>query len=121
LAVVAGVAAGASFFLLNKKSPVREQVTIEAGTEVSLKAFLEEPDTAAEFLTDISLIDTAMLGEYPVNIRVGKKEYASVLTVADTIAPTAEAVPVTIFSGDALEAGDCVDGRGDGSGRGPYR
>jgi hypothetical protein len=113
LAVVSGVAAGASFFLLNKKSPVREQVTIEAGTEVSLEVFLENTDTAAELLTDVSLIDTSRLGEYPVNIRVGKKEYASLLIVADTIAPTAEAVPVTVFSGDALEAGDCVDNISD--------
>jgi hypothetical protein len=115
LAIILAVAAGASFFLLNRESPVREQVTIEAGTEISIKEFLVEPDTdkAVEFLTDISLIDTANLGNYPVNIRVGKKEYASLLTVIDTVAPTGEAVPVTIFSGDPLEAGDCVDNISD--------
>jgi hypothetical protein len=107
------VTVGAVAFFLNRKNPIKSHVTIEAGNEVPLLAFLEDPQTDARFLTDIAQIDTAKPGDYEISIGVGKSEYTATLTVADTTPPTGDAVSVTIFSGDALSAADCVENISD--------
>jgi hypothetical protein len=100
-------------FFLNRANPIKDHVTMEAGTTVLLSAFLEKPETDAQFLTDISQIDTAKPGKYEISIGVGKKTYTSTLTISDTVPPTGDAVSVTIFSGETLTAGDCVENISD--------
>jgi hypothetical protein len=107
------ITVGAVVFFTNQKNPVKNNVSIEAGGTVQLWNFLEEPETDAQFLTDLAQIDTSEPGRYEIQIGVGKKEYTSTLTVSDTTAPTGDAVDVTIFSGDDLDAGDCVENISD--------
>lgn len=107
------IAACAVMYVINRKNPIKSAITVEAGAAVGISAFLEEADTDAGFITDMSSIDTTKPGRYPISIAVGKKEYTSTLIVSDTVAPTADAVSVTVFSGDALEATDCVENIND--------
>lgn len=107
------ITVGAVSFFMNRSNPVRDQVTIEAGKNIQLFEFLEETETNASFLTDISEIDTTIPGKYEIRIGIGKKEYTSTLVVCDTTAPTGDAVPKTIFSGESLEAEDCVENISD--------
>lgn len=101
-------AAGIVYLVLTGRKQIKDHVAIEAGSAIALADFLVSPDTQASFVTDITQIDTAVPGQYTVTLKAGRKEYTATLTIADTVAPTAEAVPVTIFSGDELSAADCV-------------
>lgn len=96
-------------YVMNRKNPIKESVTLEAGNAISISSFLMEADTDARFLTDVSTIDIATPGIYPIQIGVGKREYTSSLVIIDSIAPTADAIDHTIFSGDVLTAFDCVE------------
>lgn len=108
LLVMILAAAGIGYLVLSAKRPVVDHLIMEAGDDITLTDFLTSQDTQAAFVTDITQIDTAVPGEYTVTIQAGRKEYTAKLTIADTTAPTAQSVPVTIFSGDELSAADCV-------------
>jgi transglutaminase-like putative cysteine protease len=73
-------------------SKVHKLVTIEAGDTFDVADFLKEGVSDGSFVTDVSTIDTTQPGEYPVTVRVGKKEYDTTLQIEDTVAPTATAV-----------------------------
>ncbi len=108
LLVMILAAAGIGYLVLSGKRPVVDHLITEAGDSITLADFLTSQDTEAAFVTDITQIDTTVPGEYTVAIQAGRKEYTAKLTIADTTAPTAQAVPVTVFSGDELRAADCV-------------
>lgn len=108
LLVMILAAAGIVYLVSNNSKPVVDRLVIEAGNDLVLDDFLLTDDTQAAFVTDITQIDTAVPGEYTVTIKTGRKEYTAALTIADTTAPTAQAVSVTVFSGDELSASDCV-------------
>ncbi len=108
LLVMILAAVGIGYLVLSGKRPVVDHLITEAGDSITLADFLTSQDTEAAFATDITQIDTTVPGEYTVAIQAGRKEYTAKLTIADTTAPTAQAVPVTIFSGDELRAADCV-------------
>lgn len=76
-------------------NPVCEQVFLEAGDRIDLQMFLKKEKTKAVFVTVVDEIDTTELGSYPINIKIGKKDYESVLTIQDTIPPTAEVLDAT--------------------------
>lgn len=98
------VAALVSLLFVNRA--VRKSLTVEAGTEtVPAAAFLEkETETPAYFVSDISGIDLAVPGEYPVLVGYEGRQYEAVLTVKDTVAPTGTVQNKTVHQGAALEA-----------------
>lgn len=92
------------------KSPVSKKATVEVGTDVTLDLFIEDAKKAenAGFLTDLALVDTDKLGQYPVQIECGGKIYDSILVVEDTVAPVATAKDATARLGIMPNAEDCV-------------
>ena len=92
------------------KSPVSKKATVEVGTDVTLDLFIEDAKKAenADFLTDLALVDTDKLGQYPVQIECGGKIYDSTLIVEDTVAPVATAKDATAKLGIMPNAEDCV-------------
>lgn len=74
-------------------NPVKESVTIEAGSaEMKIADFLKRSINQAEWITDITAIDRHLPGNYPIQIKVGKRNYESSLLIVDTIAPAANVV-----------------------------
>ena len=72
-------------------NPVLGTVTVEAGTqEFQTESFLRK-DADAEFVTDMSQIDTSHVGEQEIVLNANGNERTSTLVVQDTAAPTAEA------------------------------
>ena len=108
LGVILALAVLAICFVL--KSPVSKKATVEVGTDVTLDLFIEDAKKAenAGFLTDLTLIDTDKLGQYPVQIECGGKIYDSTLVVEDTVAPVATAKDATARLGIMPNAEDCV-------------
>lgn len=78
-------------------NPVAKEVTMEAGHSITLDMFVEEE--GAEFVTNVTSISTSKVGVYNILIAVGGREFESVLTIQDTVAPTAEAVEITTKAG----------------------
>ena len=108
LGVILALAVLAICFVL--KSPVSKKATVEVGTDVTLDLFIEDAKKAenAGFLTDLMLVDTDKLGQYPVQIECGGKIYDSILVVEDTVAPVATAKDATAKLGIMPNAEDCV-------------
>lgn len=88
-------------------SPVEKNVTLEAGSEITVDKFTDKTDEVA-FVTDVATIDTAKIGEYEVVLTYGKKEVTCTLTIQDTVAPSATAATVSTAVGTLPEATDCV-------------
>ena len=92
-------------------------LTVEAGSTVEAKDFLPGNEAAerakAEFITNMDAISTATLGEHPVQIRVGDKQFTSFLRVVDTVAPVAQGKDVTLYNPENLKAEDLVEGLQD--------
>lgn len=79
-------------------SPVKEELIVEAGSDVPLlKEFLIE-DVEAAFITDVTMFDMTQIAEYPVQIQVAGVECGTVLHVVDTVAPEAELQNVSDFA-----------------------
>lgn len=95
-------------------NPVKPNVTLEAGEQITLDAFLE--NSGAEFVTDISKIDYTKTGVHDIVIRINNREFSSWLTIVDTIAPTATPVEVTTKAGILPDASSCVTDIKDYSG-----
>ncbi len=79
-------------------SPVKEELIIEAGSELpDVKDFLLEAVEAA-FVTDITALDMKQIAEYPIHILVADMECETVLRVVDTVAPVAELQNISDFA-----------------------
>lgn len=87
---------------------VYKEVTIDYAHKVDLGTFFTEVPAGAEFVTDISKIDTSKLGSYPIEIKVGDREYSSMLNIVDRTPPTANPVPQEIYAGKAPDPLNCV-------------
>lgn len=87
-------------------NPVEDEVIMEAGNKITLDMFVEEE--GAEFVTDVAAIDTNKVGAHNIIIKVGDREFDSMLTIRDTVAPKAEAVEVTTKAGTLPKAEEFV-------------
>lgn len=86
------VLAGAAAALL-LRSPVEKQLVVEAGSDVPrAEDFLKKSGTDVEFITDMSGIDMAHVGEYEIALKARGKERTSTLIIEDTKAPAVTAV-----------------------------
>lgn len=88
--------------------PVNKEVKLEVGESISIDAFLTKATTNASFKTDISQIDTSVLGEHQVKIKILCFTFGSTLEIVDTTAPTATPVEVSVEAGILPDAIECV-------------
>ena len=86
-------------------SNVARELTVEAGrTGIEADLFLKkDKGDHAQFVTDVSAIDLSAIGEYPVTISYGGKNYDCTLIVKDTIAPEAQVRNLAIYSHETPE------------------
>ena len=92
------------------KTNVKGDVTIEAGTPITLDVFFDEVPADAVFLTDVSGIDPNVPAIYQLKIGYGKNDADVILRIEDHVGPTGEPVPMTLYCGWKMpEAADCVD------------
>lgn len=78
-------------------NPFQQEVVLEAGDKIELSLFGEVE--GAEFATDISKIDTKNATTHTIIIKVGNREFESVLHIRDTKAPTADVVELQTKEG----------------------
>ena len=99
----------AIFVACDDKANLKKDVLLEAGSPITLDIFFEQVPENAEFMTDISGIDTTVPAVYQLKIRYGNNEDDVILRIEDHTGPTGEAVPVTIYSNWKMpDARDCV-------------
>ena len=106
-AVVAAVCA--AVLLTRTPDLVYPEIRVEAGEAVpDATAFLKAEGAAAEYGSDISLIDTTVPGTYPVTVNADGHSYECAVTVSDTIPPEGETQDASIWLGDTCEPKDFV-------------
>lgn len=77
----------------NQANPVLEKYTMEAGTQLRVSELLKNPDQdKAQFVTDISELDLNVPGLHRIVLTVNGKNYSTMVTVQDTVAPIAEPI-----------------------------
>ena len=80
------------------------EVRLETGSVITVDSFFEAAPEDAAIVTDVSGIDTSVPGTYPLVISYGGKEEDVTLTISDTTAPDAVAVPQSIYIGTEIPA-----------------
>lgn len=95
--------------LITMSAPVRGSVTVEAGTPVTVEAFMKKDAGDAAFADGVSAVDTSVPGKYKVKIVRGGKTYTASLTVEDTVPPTGVGRTVVALYGAELSAAECVE------------
>lgn len=106
LCVIAGIAASA--YGKYRKANVIEEVTIEAGTEITPDLFFKRPVEGAVIDSSSDIYSTERVGTYDMHIKDGNYLYQSKLKVQDTIAPTADPVDVRLELGETCTEKDFV-------------
>ena len=87
----------------------KSEVTIEAGTPITLDVFFDVVPDDAMFLTDISGIDQNVPAVYQLKIGYGNSQADVVLRIEDHIGPTGEVIPQEVYSNWKMpEAKDCI-------------
>ncbi|MCR5201116.1 MAG: hypothetical protein K6C38_08390 [Saccharofermentans sp.] len=108
---LAGIAVGAGIFVYGyytkQCSRIRDELTIETGTPIVFDDFFIEPVASSRMITDISGINTNVPGSYQLAIGFWRFRQNVILNIVDTTAPSAEAIPQTIYC-DQLPPADQV-------------
>lgn len=90
-------------------TPIKDVVILEAGsTNFSVDLFKDNERTELTLLSDISSVDFNKVGDYPLNVAVGKRTCSVTLRIVDTTPPTAEAVTKQIYTYETVTADDLV-------------
>lgn len=98
-----GIMAACLMFSAGATQPVLiSEARIETGSPITVDAFFDIAPADSYIVSDISEIDTLVPGTYPLVVSYSGKEEDVTLTVSDTTAPEAVAVPQSIYVGDAL-------------------
>lgn len=109
LAVVALALVAVWVVPLMTPSPLKSEVTVEAGDGVlSVDLFKKDPSMKVELLTDPSSVSLRVPGVYTVDLLVGEENYRSRLIVVDTMAPIAQTVEREISPSQTLDPLDFV-------------
>ncbi len=108
-----GIGAVVCVYVYNKElatldKRVFHEVTMEYAHHVDISSFFTEVPADAEMITDLSSIDTSKVGSYPIQLRIGDRQYESVLNIVDLTAPTANPVPQEIYAGEVPDPAACV-------------
>ena len=92
----------AAMALLNNNT--NKSILIEAGGELpEAGVFFKNYNDNAEYVTDMTGINSNEPGIYDVEIKSGKKMYSLKLEIKDTIAPVAEIVNVDLYESRTVE------------------
>ncbi len=83
-----------------------ENYTIEAGTEVPTIEEVIHHSKTGKYVTDTSVINTSLVGKYPLEIEIEGTIYTTELIIEDTIAPTATVTPIKVYYGATFPAAD---------------
>ncbi len=90
-------------------TPVKDEVVLEAGSSAfSVDLFSENDRTEITLLTDPSTIDLNKVGNYTLNVMVGKRSCNVTLRIVDTTPPTAESTAKQIYTYETVTAKDMV-------------
>ena len=80
---------------------VAEQYTIEAGESFPTIEEIIALNRTGEFVTDVSAINTSLIGTHKIQVKVDGKVYSTKFLVEDTIAPTGTVTSaLTIYGAD---------------------
>ena len=96
------VAAGLILSEQAVRGNIISEALLETGNPVTVDLFFVKTPEDAAIVTDISSLDTSVPGTYLLTVSFSGREEEVKLTVADTTAPTAEAVPQSIYLGTEL-------------------
>jgi hypothetical protein len=84
---------------------ILERVTIEAGSSLPAAAsFSRDGALSISYVTPISSINTAVPGEYPLQIKAGDTSISVILAIKDTTPPAGEPAEQEIWLGESVEA-----------------
>ncbi len=106
--VLAGVIVILLIYGIFFSNPVLRTVTVEAGTQDFQTSNFLRKDGDAEFVTDMTQVDTSHVGEQEIQLNVNGKERTSTLSVQDTEAPKGEAETATVNVGGELSPDELV-------------
>lgn len=101
------------FIFNNSKTRIKESVTIEAGSAVTIDDFLLDSDDNGIFVTDLTTLDLKKPGKYCVEIDVNNEIFSATIEVADTIAPEGTAVDLILPKDKTVEASAFVTDTND--------
>ena len=104
--VLVVVAAAVLVFLAFNFTPVKRELTIEAGGLKTITAdeFKQKTKYEVALVTDISKIELNKAGEHTVEFTFKNKCYKTKLHIVDTTAPTATAVNCNVYKGTSPKA-----------------
>ena len=89
--------------------PVERKVDLEVGSTLAVEQFVKKEGRKASFVTDVDEIDTTILGEHRIVVKVGFRKFRTKLSIVDTVAPTADAVEMVTLVGTVPKVEDCVE------------
>lgn len=94
---------------------VKPKVTLEAGSALpAVSDFLKRKNVDAKVVSGLDdSVDMHAVGDYQVVIRVGKREYTSVLQVVDTVKPVVAVRNQRVYVGEQAEPDDFIDSIAD--------
>lgn len=83
-----------------------DSYTIEAGETIPTADELIGFYRTGTYVTDVSVINTSLIGCYPLEVKIEGTVYSTELVIEDTVAPTATITPVTAYYGAAFPPAD---------------
>ncbi len=83
-----------------------DSYTIEAGETVPSVEELIVFNRTGNYITDISVINTSLVGSYTLEVEIDGTVHTTELIIEDTVAPTAVITPVTAYFGAAFPSAD---------------
>ena len=91
-----------SITILGIHDILAESYTIEAGQNIPAENEMIGFNRTGKFVTDISVINTSLVGTYTLELEIDGEVYSTQLIIEDTIAPTATVTPMTAYFGAAF-------------------
>lgn len=96
-----------SITVLEQNKFLLDKYTIEAGEDIPAVAELIVFNRTGKYATDVSAIDTSLIGNYTLDIEIEDTIYSTELIIEDTIAPTATVTPVSVYYGAPFPLAEC--------------
>ena len=87
---------------------VKNEVTVEYDTPVTLDLFFDSVPSDAAFKTNVDAIDVSVPANHNIEINCGGKVLYSTLKIIDSKPPEADPVPQEVYVNEYPDAGDCV-------------
>lgn len=92
------------YFVWDTFDKTYSSITVEAGTDVTAELFAKRDVESIFFAEDCPEFDTTVPGKYELKISADGFTRTGILNVVDTIAPTAQTVPIYMSVGEVYEA-----------------